>query len=120
MEDFGDLAGYAPGRTRRPEFGSKYLRLDRDLAPGMTVTVEPGIYLVSAIWEYDALVRPLADVVNRPKVDALLRDRFGGIRIEHTICVRADGGPEVLSRDLPTDPDAIAALVGTAAETGAS
>ena len=112
MEDFGDLAGYAPGRSRRPEFGNKYLRLDRDLEPGMTVTVEPGIYLVPAIWHCDDLVRPLADVVNRPKVDALLRDQFGGIRIEHTICVRpaTAGGPEVLSAALPTGADEVAAL----------
>lgn len=116
MEDFGDIAGYAPGRTRRSEFGNKYLRLDRDLTPGMTVTVEPGIYLVPAIWARDELVEPLADVVNGGRVDALLRDRFGGIRLEHTICVRdsAAGGPEVLSADLPTDPDELADLVGRA------
>jgi Xaa-Pro aminopeptidase len=112
MEDFGDLAGYAPGRSRRPEFGSKFLRLDRDLVPGMCVTIEPGIYLVPAIWETGELTRPLADVVNRRKVDALLNDRFGGIRIEHTICVRARGGPEVLTAALPVDPDDIAACVG--------
>jgi Xaa-Pro aminopeptidase len=115
MEDFGDLAGYAPGRTRRTEFGNKYLRLDRDLEPGMTVTIEPGIYLVPAIWESDELVGPLADVVNRTKVDALLRDRFGGIRIEDTICIRPaeTGGPEVLSESLPKDADEVAACVGT-------
>ncbi len=115
MEDFGDLAGYAPGRARRPEFGNKYLRLDRDLEPGMCVTIEPGIYLVPAIWASDELVKPLADVVNRPKVDALLKDSFGGIRIEHTICVRPaeTGGPEILSETLPTDPDEVAACVGT-------
>lgn len=114
MEDFGDLAGYAPGRTRRPEFGNKFLRLDRDLEPGMTVTIEPGIYLVPAIWARDDLVGPLADVANRPKVDALLQERFGGIRIEHTICVRAAeaGGPEILSEALPTDADQVAASVG--------
>jgi Xaa-Pro aminopeptidase len=65
MEDFGDLAGYAAGRVRRPEFGNKFLRLDRDLTAGMCVTIEPGIYLVPAIWQRDDLVRPLADVVNR-------------------------------------------------------
>ena len=115
MEDFGDLAGYAPGRTRRTEFGSKFLRLDRDLEPGMCVTIEPGIYLVPAIWANDELVRPLADVVNRRKVDALLNDRFGGIRIEHTICVRGSdaGGPEILSAALPTSPDEVTACVGS-------
>ncbi|HUU97672.1 MAG TPA: aminopeptidase P N-terminal domain-containing protein [Phycisphaerae bacterium] len=112
MEDFGDLAGYAPGRARRPEFGNKSLRLDRDLQPGMAVTIEPGIYLVPAIWARDDLVKPLAEVVNRPKVDALLKDHIGGIRLEDTICVRDTGGPEVLSEDLPTDADEIAACVG--------
>jgi Xaa-Pro aminopeptidase len=47
-------------------------------------------------------------------VEALLKDRFGGIRIEHTICVRAAGGPEILSAELPTDPDKIAACIGVA------
>ncbi|MFO0972048.1 MAG: aminopeptidase P N-terminal domain-containing protein [Phycisphaerae bacterium] len=114
LEEFGDLAGYAAGRTRRPEFGSKFLRLDRDLSPGYCVTVEPGIYLVPTVWNYDALWRPFAEVVNRPKVDALLRDRFGGIRIEHTVAVRAAGGPEVLTAECPTGADAVAALVGQA------
>jgi Xaa-Pro aminopeptidase len=114
MEDFGDLAGYAPGRTRRPEFGNNFLRLDRDLEPGMCVTIEPGVYLNPAIWARDDLVGPLADVVNRPKVDALLKGRFGGIRIEETICVREHGGPEILTETLPNDPDAVAVLVGTA------
>ena len=112
MEDFGDLAGYAPGRARRPEFGNKFLRLDRDLEPGMTVTIEPGIYLVPAIWASDELVKPFVDVINRPKVEALLKDNFGGIRIENTICVRAVGGPEILSGNLPTDADEVAVRVG--------
>jgi Xaa-Pro aminopeptidase len=112
MEDFGDRAGYAPGRTRRPEFGNKFLRLDRDLAPGMTVTIEPGIYLVPAIWERADLVGPLADVVNRRSVDSLLKDEFGGIRIENTICVRDAGGPEVLTGTLPIDAEEVASLAG--------
>jgi len=113
MEDFGDLAGYAPGRTRRPEFGNNFLRLDRDLEPGMTLTIEPGIYLVPAIWQRQDLVGRLADVVNRPAIDRLLAAGFGGIRIEETIAVRASGGPEVLSADLPNDAEAVAAMVGS-------
>ena len=42
MEDLGDRAGYPPGRERAKEFGLRYLRLDRDLWPGMAVTIEPG------------------------------------------------------------------------------
>ena len=113
MEDFGDVAGYAPGRTRRTQFGSKFLRFDRDLETGMTLTIEPGIYLVPAIWKHDELVAPFADVVNRRAVDALLADHFGGIRIEDDVLVRdvAAGGPDVLTADLPSDADAVAAIV---------
>jgi Xaa-Pro aminopeptidase len=114
MEDFGDLAGYAPGRSRRPEFGSKFLRLDRDLEPGYCVTIEPGIYLNPEIWKRDDLVGPFADVVNRSKVDALLAEHFGGIRIEEDVHVRAEPqGPEILNSELPNDADAVSALLGT-------
>jgi Xaa-Pro aminopeptidase len=113
MEDFGDLTGYPAGRTRRPEFGNKFLRLDRDLAPGMAVTIEPGLYLVPAVWRRDDLVAPLADVVNRPAVDALLAAHFGGIRIEDTVCVRASGDAEVLSAAIPKDAEAVARWVGS-------
>jgi Xaa-Pro aminopeptidase len=51
-------------------------------------------------------------VVNRAQVDALLRDRFGGIRIEHTIAVQAGSGPEILTDALPTDPDEVLTLLG--------
>ena len=112
MEDFGDVAGYAPGRKRRTEFGNKFLRMDRDLEPGLCLTIEPGIYLVPAIWACDELVRPLADAVNRSKVDALLESNFGGIRIEHYLCVqdKTADGPEVFSAALPTGADEVAAL----------
>ncbi|MFQ5414437.1 MAG: aminopeptidase P family protein, partial [Phycisphaerae bacterium] len=114
MEDFGDLAGYAPDRERRPGFGDRFLRLDRDLEPGMTVTIEPGVYVSPAVWSRDDLVGPLADCVNRPAVDVLLAERFGGIRIEDTVHVLASNAPkpEVLTSALPSDADAVAAAVG--------
>lgn len=111
MEDFGDLAGYAAGRKRRPQFGDKFLRLDRDLEAGMCVTIEPGIYFVPAIWESEELVGPFTDVVNRPTVDALLEQRFGGIRIEETVHVSAQG-PEILSAALPSVADEVTGCVG--------
>lgn len=117
MEDFGDLAGYQAGRRRRTEFGNKFLRLDRDLEPGMVVTIEPGVYFVPAVWREEKLLAPLTEVVNRKAVDNLLQGGFGGIRIEDMVHVResTDGGPEVLTAALPTDADAVEALVGSAA-----
>ena len=110
LEEFGDLAGYAPGRTRPARFGDKFLRLDRDLEPGMVVTIEPGIYLVPALWQRDDLVQPFADVVNRPAVDALLRDQFGGIRIEDDILVTPEG-PENLTAALPIEAEAVGGAI---------
>lgn len=111
MEDFGDLAGYGPGRSRRPEFGNRFLRLDRDLAPGMVVTVEPGIYFVPAVWKSDALTAPFADALNVPRIEAVLAAGFGGIRIEDTVHVTASDGPEVLTSALPKEPDELTAIL---------
>ena len=57
MEDLGDRAGYAPGRERAKMFGLRSLRLDRDLEPGMAVTIEPGFYISPAILGDPALTR---------------------------------------------------------------
>ena len=74
-----------------------------------------GIYLSPPIWANDEMVRPFADVVNRPKIDALLKDGFGGIRIEDDVHVRdtSAGGPEVLTAALPKDADEVCAIVGS-------
>ncbi len=117
MEDYGeDLVAYPPGRTRRTEFGNKYLRLDRDLAPDMVVTIEPGLYLVPAIWRNADMTSRFADVVNRPRIQELLDASFGGIRIEDTVRIRdaTYPGPEVLTGALPKDAETVEQLVGTA------
>lgn len=126
MEDFGDQAGYAPGRTRRSGFGDKFLRLDRDLQPGMAVTIEPGVYVIPAIWRNQEMTAPFADAVHRPLVEQLLAAKFGGIRVEDTVLVRGaaksagrcsdiqDDGPEVLTAALPKGVEELSELVGTA------
>ena len=115
LEDFGDLAGYGTDRKRRPGFGDKFLRLDRDLEPGMALTIEPGLYFVPAIWRNDKFLAPFADVINKPAIEALVAEEFGGIRMEDTVCVRAAdaGGPEVLTATLPNGLDDMAGLVGS-------
>ena len=74
------------------------LRLDRDLAPGMVVTIEPGFYAIPALVA-DARTDPyLRDHVN---FDTLAKfDDVRGIRIEDDVLV-ADGPAEVLSAVAP-------------------
>ncbi len=67
----------------------------RMLEPGMVLTVEPGIYIPEHI-------RGI------PK-----RWRGIGVRIEDDVVVTRDGC-EVLTRELPREPEEIEALVGSA------
>lgn len=109
MEDLGDLAGYAADRERADQFGLSYLRLDRDLEPGMAVTIEPGFYQVPAI-----LADPKLRAIAGDRLDESALARFGdvrGIRIEDDVLVTTDGH-EVLTAPLEKDADAVERLVG--------
>jgi Xaa-Pro aminopeptidase len=106
MEDLGDRAGYAPGRHRSPSFGDRYLRLDRDLAEGMIVTIEPGYYRIPYLLERPEEVGELESALDR-RVLATLGD-VRGIRIEDDVLVTATGA-DVLTAGIPKDPDAVEA-----------
>ena len=102
MEDLGDRAGYAPGRTRSEQFGLGYLRLDRDLQPGMVVTIEPGLYFVPAILESPRLAGPfIADGTLNKDALAKFAD-VRGIRIEDDVLC-TDGAAEVLTAAIPKE-----------------
>ncbi|MFT3775776.1 MAG: aminopeptidase P family protein [Minicystis sp.] len=104
MEDLGDRAGYAPGRARSPRFGDAYLRMDRDLAPGMAVTIEPGFYQVPAILADAAITGPVGADLDRGVLEKYADVR--GIRIEDDVLC-TDGEPEVLTRAVPKDAAAV-------------
>jgi Xaa-Pro aminopeptidase len=104
MEDLGDLAGYAPGRTRSTRFGLGYLRLDRPLQAGMVVTIEPGFYQVPAILQDPERRATYKDCVNWERL-AQFAD-VCGIRIEDDVLVTATGA-EVLTAALPTQAEEI-------------
>jgi Xaa-Pro aminopeptidase len=110
MEAFGDRAAYAPGRARSPQFGTGYLRLDLDLAPGHVVTIEPGFYVVPAILRDPTLRERFAGKVDFARAQSWVG--FGGIRIEDDVAIH-DGPPEVLSAAIPKSIPALEALVGT-------
>ncbi|MBD1850703.1 aminopeptidase P family protein [Leptolyngbya sp. FACHB-711] len=104
MEDLGDLAGYAPGRTRSDRFGLGYLRLDRTLQAGMAVTIEPGFYQVPAILNDPERRETYRNVVNWERLNQFADVR--GIRIEDDVLV-TENGSEVLTAALPTQIEAI-------------
>jgi Xaa-Pro aminopeptidase len=110
MEDLGDRAGYASGRSRSAQFGLGYLRLDRDLQPGMVVTIEPGLYLVPAILNSEALTAPFTRDGSFRR-DAL--EKFAdvrGIRIEDDVlCTPTE--PEVLTTAIAKAPDDVQARI---------
>ncbi len=107
MELYGDVAGYEPGRSRSDQFGLGFLRLDRDLRPGMAVTIEPGIYFVPAILRDPDLRDRLGDSVAWDVAASWLP--FGGVRIEDDVLITTDGH-EILTSGIPrTRPDVEAA-----------
>jgi len=109
MEDLGDRAGYAPGRSRSNRPGDRYLRLDRDLCEGMAVTIEPGYYRIPRILERAEEVGDLESHLDRRVLSQF--DDVRGIRIEDDVLVTRDGA-EVLTSGIPKSVAEVEAAVG--------
>ncbi len=109
MEDLGDRAGYAPGRQRNPAPGIRYLRLDRDLEPGMALTIEPGVYFIPAILDDPSL----DGRVVRARIDDFVSAGARGIRIEDDVLVTA-AGHEVLTAAIPKSINALEQVMSNA------
>lgn len=92
-----DVAGFSDEDGQpipRPE-GHPHLRMTRTLAPGMVVTIEPGLYFIPTLLA-KLRARPEGKAVAWDKVEALAP--WGGVRIEDEVhCT--DGEPENLTRD---------------------
>lgn len=88
--DTHDVGGYPPGgRARDTRPGHSSLRCGRDLADGMAITVEPGIYFVDHLLD-QALGNP--EVAKFLVQEEVVRFReFGGVRLEDDVVVTKDG-----------------------------
>ena len=108
MEDLGeDLVGYTPQIPRSQQFGTRWLRLARPLAPGFVLTVEPGIYFIGSLidrWRAKNLFPGFIDYAAVEK----WRD-FGGIRIEDDFTI-TETGSRLLGKPIPKSIDAVEAL----------
>ncbi len=95
VHDVGGWQQDNAGTLQAPPAEHPYLRLTRILAPGMVVTIEPGLYFIPS------LLRRLREsnagaAVNWHAVEQFLP--FGGIRIEDNVAITS-GGHENLTRD---------------------
>jgi Xaa-Pro dipeptidase len=101
--DVHDVGGYPAGVHRMEEPGIRHLRCGRALAPGMVITVEPGVYFIDALLEPALRDEEYAGFLV-PEVLARFRGK-GGVRIEDNVLVTATGC-ENLTR-VPRDPEEI-------------
>jgi Xaa-Pro aminopeptidase len=99
LEGLGENhVGYDENTTRSTEFGNAYLRLGKELKPGMVLTVEPGIYFIPALIDQYRKEGTFDEFINFDLVETY-KD-FGGIRIEDDVLV-TENSHRVLGKPIP-------------------
>ncbi|MBC6996461.1 Xaa-Pro aminopeptidase [Neolewinella lacunae] len=90
IEDLGeDLVGYDENHRRSTQFGTRSLRLGKELREGYVLTVEPGIYFIPALIDRWRAEGTCAAFINFAALEAY-RD-FGGIRLEDNVAITEQG-----------------------------
>lgn len=93
-----DVAGFqqnARGTRKSPPEVYPSLRCTRDLQKNMVLTIEPGFYFIEMllnVWKNN----PLATAFNWQKIEDF--KRFGGIRTEDNIVIRANGAENLTAK----------------------
>ncbi|WP_025270469.1 aminopeptidase P family protein [Hippea sp. KM1] len=98
LEGLGeDYVGYSDSIKRSNKFGLRYLRFAKQLKEGYVMTVEPGIYFISALIEKWHNHQRFSDFVDYDALKGMIG--FGGIRLEDDVLIKREGA-EVLSKDV--------------------
>ena len=110
LESLGEVNVGYDGQPKSPQFGLRSLRLAKPLKPGMTVTVEPGIYFIAPLiakWKAEKLHRGFLEY---PKIEEWVS--VGGMRNEEDWLV-TDAGARKLGGPFDKDAAALEAAVGS-------
>lgn len=108
MEGLGEQhVGYDDTFTRSPQFGLKSLRMARPLAPGMVMTIEPGIYVIPHLIDLWKAEKKFAEFIDYAALEKFRG--FGGIRVEDDVVVTREGC-RVLGPRIPIEIDEVEAL----------
>lgn len=106
MEDIGEnYVGYDETVQRSNQFGLAYLRLAKKLQPGFVLTVEPGIYFISALIDKWKAEHKFEQFINYDKVDTY--KGFGGIRLEDDILITQNGCRILGEKRIPITPEEV-------------
>ncbi|OBX04059.1 proline dipeptidase [Gallibacterium genomosp. 3] len=88
VHDIGGWQQNKRGAIKRPPEVYPSLRCTRELAEGMVLTIEPGLYFIELLLQ-EWRAHPLADKFDWRAIEML--KGFGGIRTEDNIVMRATG-----------------------------
>src|SRR5690625_2389912 len=106
--DTHDVGGYPKGVERIDRPGIRYLRVRRDLMPGMVITLEPGIYFVPALLKPAFEDPTISEFLVKEKIENLFD--FGGIRIEDNLIITRKGNENLT--DVPKSIKEIEEIMG--------
>ena len=105
MENLGENnVGYDEHVKRSTQFGTAYLRLARELQPGFTLTVEPGIYFIPELIDMWKSEGKFKEFIDYDKVESYRN--FKGIRIEDNVVV-TDTGNKLIGPEIPKKRDQV-------------
>jgi Xaa-Pro aminopeptidase len=99
MEGLGENnVGYSETLKRSEQFGLAYLRLARELQPGMVVTNEPGCYFIPSLIDQWKGEKKHTQFIDYEQVEKFRS--FGGVRIEDDVLI-TDSGSRILGTPIP-------------------